>query len=101
MNDLERQAFLANRLAQFVGLMTHDGANDPVDRRELCFSLLMDVFIGLGFVSNATEFKVINREGYDNFSNEFTSGIRDVLRQFGVPEDDIPQWNGMDGIDYS
>ena len=97
MNEQERHTFLAVRLAQFIGLMTHHGADDAHDRREICMTLMMDVFIGLGIVTE--DFDIISRSKYDHFANEFTAGIQNVLREFGVPEDDIPLWNGSDGID--
>ena len=99
MNTNERHSFMAERLAQFIGLMTHPGANDPADRREMCMTLMMDVFIGLGIVTE--DFDIIERSAYDHFANEFTSSIQTVLRSFGIPEDDIPQWNGSTGIDWN
>ena len=97
MNEQEQHTFLALRLAQFIGLMPQPGANAPKDRREICMTLMMDIFIGLGIVTE--DFDIINRSKYDHFANEFTQGIQNVLREFGIPEDDIPQWNGSTGID--
>jgi len=91
-----RHVVLAQRLSQFIGLMTHPGANDPADRRELCLTMMIDLFIGLGLINDSSE--VIDRAAYDAFVAEFTSGIQNVLREFGVPEDDIPQWNGIDEL---
>ena len=91
-----RHVVLAQRLSQFIGLMTHPGANDPADRRELCLTMMIDLFIGLGLINDSSE--VIDRAAYGAFVAEFTSGIQNVLREFGVPEDDIPQWNGIDEL---
>ena len=91
-----RHVILAQRLSQFVGLMTHPGSDDTTTRRELCLTMMIDLFIGLGLVND--DFEVIDRAAYEAFADEFTKGIQNVLRDFGIPEDDIPQWNGIDGL---
>ena len=96
MPILPRHAVLAQRLSTFIALMSHPGAADPTDRRELCLTMMIDLFVGLGLVNS--KYEVVDREAYDAFANEFTQGIQNVLRDFGIPEDDVPQWNGIDGL---
>ena len=91
-----RHTVFAERFAQFIGLMTHPGANDPNSRRGLCVELITDIYQLLGMID--AEYSVISREAFDEFNEEFTSGIRKILREFGIPEDDLPSWNELNPL---
>ena len=62
MPILPRHAVLAQRLSTFIALMSHPGADDPTDRRELCLTMMIDLFVGLGLVNS--KYEVVDREAY-------------------------------------